>query len=198
MKQPEREFTTFQAAKICGVFHTTVINWVNKGKLNARLTPGGHRRIALSDLVAFMQAWDMPLPADLMSRPKRVLVVEDDPAVQRMAMRALQPLPDLEVQACASGLEALMLIGKEAPDLLLLDLRVPQVNGLEVCRLISQSPHTQGVRIVAMTGMDLSRREEKTLADMTEAILRKPFSPDRLKRLVLEQLDSQFPAEASS
>jgi excisionase family DNA binding protein len=198
VKAPEREFTTFQAAKICGVFHTTVINWVNKGKLPARLTPGGHRRIALSDLVKFMQAWDMPVPPDLTTRPKRALVVEDDAAVQRMLTRCLSGIPDLEISACTSGLEALMLIGKEAPDVLVLDIRIPQVDGIEVCRLIRQSSHTQGVRVVAVTGQDLSRKDEAALASMAEGVLRKPFSSEKLKRLIQDLLDSPSAAEAQS
>src|SRR5579885_1934753 len=104
---PGRVFSTFEVGRICGVFHTTVINWVNKGKLKAHMTPGGHRRIALSDLIDFMRRFEMPIPADLENRPKRVLVVEDNAAVQRMLARALQPFEGIVVETCSGGLEAL-------------------------------------------------------------------------------------------
>ena len=58
----EKTFTTFEAAKMCGVVHTTVINWANKGKLAHRKTPGGHRRIPISSLRSFMQKYEMPIP----------------------------------------------------------------------------------------------------------------------------------------
>src|SRR6185369_15954578 len=97
---PPRAFTTFEVAKICGVFHTTVINWVNKGKLKAHSTPGGHRRIQLPDLIAFMTQFDMPIPGDLHQRARRILIVEDDPSVQRMLQRTLSALPGVEIQTC--------------------------------------------------------------------------------------------------
>lgn len=58
----ERAFSTFEVAKLCGVFHTTVINWAKKGILRHRLTPGGHRRIPKSVLVPFMEKYAMPFP----------------------------------------------------------------------------------------------------------------------------------------
>jgi len=108
----ERAFTTFEVAKACGVFHTTVINWVNKGKLKARVTPGGHRRIQMPDLIDFMKRFDMPIPEDLTQKAKKILIVEDDPAVSRMLKRTLQALSGVEIQTCVGGLEALMAIGK--------------------------------------------------------------------------------------
>src|SRR5688500_2835728 len=102
-----RLFTTFETAKACGAYHTTVINWINKGMLKARVTPGGHRRVALPDLLEFMRRFEMPIPHDLTDRPKRVLIVEDDPAVQRLIKRTLSELPSIDLQACDNGLQAL-------------------------------------------------------------------------------------------
>jgi len=182
-------FTTFEAGRICGVFHTTVINWVNKGKLKARLTPGGHRRIALADLRDFMRKFDMPVPADLDDRAKRVLIVEDDLAVQRMYVRALQSIPLVEVQTCSSGLEALIAIGKEAPDLLVLDIFIPEVNGLDVCKLLKSSEHTKPVRIIAVSGKDLDESEKKFLELHTDGYFRKPLSVPKFKHRVAELLE---------
>ena len=123
-----RAFTTFEVGRICGVFHTTVINWVNKGKLKAYVTPGGHRRILPEDLIDFMKRFEMPIPDNLVDRSMNILIVEDDASVQRMLMRSLQALPGVKIEVCESGLEALMHIGKEPPDLLILDIRIPHVH----------------------------------------------------------------------
>ena len=56
----EKALTTFQAAKLCGVFPTTVINWVNLGKLRAYKTPGGHRRIIMSEFFDFLRRYGIP------------------------------------------------------------------------------------------------------------------------------------------
>lgn len=184
----EREFTTFEAAKICGVFHTTVINWVNKGKLKARLTPGGHRRIRLDVLRAFMEKYDMPVPPDLLSRPKRVLVVEDNRAMQRFLTRALQGLPGVEVHACDNGLEALIGIGKESPDLVLLDIRIPQVDGFQVCRVLKAGEQTKDIRVIAVSGEVLGKDEEAFLDENVDAYFRKPLDAADLKGAAAELL----------
>jgi len=184
-----RHFTTFEAAKICQVCHTTVIYWVNKGKLKAHCTPGGHRRIAATDLVDFMERFSMPIPADLAGRPKRILVVEDDPAVQRMLVRALETLPTADVTACSSGLEALMAIGKEPPDLLVLDLNIPQVKGIEVCRLLRANENTKPVKVIAVSGSALTPEIEEFLRGHTEGFFEKPLATAEFRALAAELLD---------
>lgn len=185
----ERTFTTFEVAKACGVFHTTVINWVNKGKLKARTTPGGHRRILLSDLVDFMNRFEMPIPGDLVGRAKKILIVEDDPAVQRMLVRTLQALPGVELETCVGGLEALMAIGKDAPDLLILDIRIPQVNGIEVCRVLKASEQTKPIKIVAITGEPLQAESEAFLKSHVDGFFQKPLPTADLKAKARELLD---------
>lgn len=194
----EREFTTFEAAKICGVFHTTVINWVNKGKLKARLTPGGHRRIRSDVLRAFMEKYEMPIPPDLLTRGKRILIVEDNRAVQRMLLRSLQSLPGVDVQTCDGGLEALIAIGKEAPDLLVLDIRIPQVDGLQVCKVLKAGEHTREIRIIALSGEELDREEESFLKTSVDAYFRKPVSTSSFKEAAADILGIEAPASAET
>lgn len=187
-----RAFTTFEVAKICGVFHTTVINWVNKGKLKAHFTPGGHRRIQPADLVEFMQRFDMPIPPDLASRKKRVLIVEDDLVIQQTLQRALKPLQGVVVQACGNGVEALMAIGREAPDLVVLDIRIPGVNGLDVCRVLHSSEQTAQIKVIAITGGELTPRDEAFLSEHAQAFMRKPIgiSEFRAKAAALLELET--------
>jgi len=180
-KTRDRQFTTFEVAKICRVFHTTVINWVNKNKLKAHHTPGGHRRIQLDDLLEFMRRFEMPIPEDLVNRRKNILVVDDDPAVGRMLMSSLGVLPGVEVHSCAGGLEALINIGKEAPDLLVLDVRMPQVNGLEVCRVLKAGEHTRAIKIIAVSGELLTMEEEEAVVKHSDVFMRKPLSTQTLR-----------------
>lgn len=186
---PQRPFTTFEVAKICAVFHQTVINWANKGKLKAYLTPGGHRRILLQDLLEFMKRFDMPIPEDLAYRPKKVLVVEDDAALQRVLVRSLQKLRGIKIEACSGGLEAMISIGKEAPDLLVLDLRIPQVNGIEVCRLLKSNEQTVPIKIIAVTGEALSASDEKYLKQRVDGFFLKPLPLDPFNQKASQLLE---------
>lgn len=188
-------FTTFQAAKACGVYHTTVINWVNTGRLKAHSTPGGHRRIRHEDLIDFMNRFSMPLPPDLLLCAKRILIVEDDPSVQRMLQRTLGSIDEVAVDSCCGGIEALIAIGRQMPDILVLDIRIPQVNGLEVCRILKSNPQTNPIKIIAVTGEALTEAEEGFLIDNTEAFFHKPLSTDSLRKTVAELLEQ--PAQQS-
>ncbi|MBI3507554.1 MAG: response regulator [Proteobacteria bacterium] len=184
-----RQYSTFDVARVCGVFHTTVINWVNKGKLKAHCTPGGHRRILLPDLIDFMQRFDMPIPDDLTQRTKKILIVEDDSGMQKMLKRALGSLPDVELQSCAGGLEALMAIGKEAPDVMILDIRIPQVNGVEVCKVLKSSDATRPIKIIAISGEPLPAEAAEFLKKHVEGFFQKPLPTAELKAKVAELLD---------
>lgn len=184
-----RHFTTFEVAKICAVYHTTVIYWVNKGKLKAHCTPGGHRRISAADLVDFMERFAMPIPPDLVLRPKRVLVVEDDPGVQRMLTLALETLPNVDVTACSDGLEALMAIGKEPPDLLVLDINIPEVDGIKVCRFLRSNEHTKPVKVIAVSGGELTPQTEEFLRGHTDGFFPKPLPTADFRALAADLLD---------
>lgn len=189
----EKPLTTFQTAKICQVFHTTIINWVNQGILKAYYTPGGHRRIHPDDLIEFMRKHEMPIPQHFLNRQKNVLIVEDDPAVQRLLTRALQPLQDLQTQTCSNGLEALIMIGKEAPDLVILDLNIPEIDGLKVCRLLKANENTQDIRIIAISGETLSPAEEKTVKTNADCFFHKPLPTAELRSRVAEFLELEVP-----
>jgi excisionase family DNA binding protein len=186
-----RLFTTFEVGRVCGVFHTTVINWVNKGKLKAHTTPGGHRRIALGDLLEFMRRFEIPIPEGLAHRARRVMVVEDDESVRKLLVNAVKGIDDVEAEACAGGLEALIAIGKEAPDLLLLDIRIPEVDGLEVVKVLRANEQLRPMKIVAVTGEPLEPEELQFVRQHVDHVFRKPFSTAQVRKRVEELLDPE-------
>lgn len=184
-----KNLSTFQVAKICGVFHTTVIYWCNQGKLPASHTVGGHRRIKPEDLIAFMKKHELPIPDSLYQRGKSVLIVEDDAAVLQTFKRAMKAFPELSVETCQNGIEALMHIGRKNPDLVLLDVRIPGINGLDVCRVLHASDATSHVRVIAVSGETLTAAEEAGLASHADAYLRKPVSMATLRAKAAELLE---------
>jgi excisionase family DNA binding protein len=163
-------FTTFEISQICGVNPTTVQNWVKGKKLRAFQTPGKHRRVRREDLIAFMKKFGMPIPADLIQDPPLIMVVDDEVDVADM-LEALMKSGDqgVNVVKAQSGIEALLLIGERKPDLLILDLMMPGMNGLEVCQKLKMKPSTQSIKIVAITGdhsAEVENRIRNTGADL--------------------------------
>jgi excisionase family DNA binding protein len=176
----EKTFTTFEVARLCGVFHTTVINWVNKGKLKARVTPGGHRRIPISELVVFMKKYDMPVPADIEDPHKQVLVLDDEPMMTKLIEKGFGKHKDRYAVSVANNpVDALVMIGKRLPHLLVVDLLMPVMDGFQVCQILKSNPATKDMKIVAISGKKLSSAQQDFLAKNCDRFLQKPFDlPD--------------------
>ena len=177
----EKTFTTFEAARLCGVFHTTVINWVNKGKLQARVTPGGHRRIPLSELVVFMKKYEMPIPADIEDAQKQILILDDELMMTRIFEKGFIKHKDrYTAQVANNPVDALVIIGKKLPHLLVVDLLMPIMDGFQVCRILKSNPATKAMKIVAISGKRLSASQQDFLLKNCDKFLQKPFEMNDL------------------
>lgn len=173
---PERTFTTHDIAEICDVYPSSVINWINSGKLKSYSTPGGHHRMIREDVILFLESMRMPLPKELASRPMRVMIVDDDVEVTRVLARAFaRRAGTFETEVCHSGVEALIRIGQEPPDLVILDLVLPKMDGLQVCRVLKAKAQTRDIRIIAISGKKPPFNEKKPSEAKIDAFFRKPL-----------------------
>lgn len=190
-------FTTFEAAKICHVSPLSIINWVNAGRLAAFRTPGGHRRIRRDDLVRFMRENGMPIPEELREgsgRP-RVLVVDDESAIREVIAEhlTLRAKP-YEVMTAANGFEAGRMVATWRPDVVLLDLRMPGLDGFQVCRTIKADPETSSTVVLAMTGYYTPETEARILECGAQRCFAKPVEPSTLAAVVDGLFDASVPA----
>ncbi len=174
---PKRSFfTTFEISQICEVNPTTVQNWVKEKKLKAYSTPGGHRRIRREDLAEFMREFGLPVPKDLQLPKRLVMIVDDESDVLDMLKSVMQSSgEELEVVTARGGVEALLLIGARQPDLLVLDIMMPGMNGFEVCRKLKSNPATAQIKIVAITGDHSSGIRERILQAGADLFFTKPL-----------------------
>ncbi len=173
-------YTTFEVSKICGVNPTSVQNWVKEKKLKAHVTPGGHRRIRREDLISFLREFGMPIPGELANSPQRVLVVDDEPDVVRILISVMRSAdPGLEIASAGGGVEALLMIGERKPDLLILDIMMPDMDGFEVCQKLKSSATTSGIKIVAITGYDDPSTRERILEAGADLYFTKPLDVAR-------------------
>jgi DNA-binding response OmpR family regulator len=121
-------------------------------------------------------------------RSERILVVEDDADLRRMYRTALM-LAGFRVHDVSIGIDALRYIDQEAPDLIVLDLMLPDIDGLVIRQEIAAHAHTQRIPIVIVTGATL----DLSTADVA-CVLRKPVAPDELVRAVHRCLHSGAPS----
>ncbi|MBI2856895.1 MAG: response regulator [Chloroflexi bacterium] len=117
---------------------------------------------------------------------KKVLLADDDPKMRALLRMSLGDR--FVLLEAGDGQQALEMARKEKPDLVLLDIAMPGLDGLEVCRLLRQGPETKGIAVVMLTGRDaeadIRRARELGAADYVT----KPFSPRALLDKVVEVL----------
>ena len=150
---PERTYTTHDIARYCDVYPSSVVRWINEGKLKSYETPGGHQRVSRENLLVFLKEFRIPIPPEVESPQKRILIVDDDVEITRVLERAFARYPDeFKTEVCHSGVEALIRIGQEVPDLIVLDIVLPKMDGLQVCKVLKAKPATRALKIVVISG----------------------------------------------
>jgi len=145
--------TVSQASKYCKVSSKTIINWIEAGHLKAYKTVGGHRRIKKDDLDQFLKDRGMPLPEEPKGEErKKILVVDDDKIIVETIVQALEEDEyGYEMISASDGFEAGLQISHFKPDLLILDIMMPDINGYEVCQRVKSSPETKDVKIIVLS-----------------------------------------------
>ena len=111
--------------------------------------------------------------------PVRILVVDDSEQVRRLLRDLLTP-SGYSVTECANGTRALERIGAEAPDLVLIDLELPDINGHEILQSIRSNPATRLMPVIVLTGMATTGEKMRAYAEGVTDFLAKPFSTDEL------------------
>jgi excisionase family DNA binding protein len=185
--------TTNEIGKMVGVSERTVANWIDRGYLQAFRTPGGHRRVDAKVLAAFLRQRGMPVPAGLDHRPS-ILLVEDDQQVASTLRTYLDVDGRWDVTVKHDGINGLLHIGKHKPQVVLLDVNMPGMNGLDVARKIRTNPELEDVRIVFVTG----RRDLDPIIVTRETgaseFLQKPVTRQELQEAVMRALSVKPPS----
>jgi excisionase family DNA binding protein len=155
VKRPSAEggahLTTRQAASHCRVSIPTLRRWIGAGELGAHLTPGGHRRIDLHEFQRFLRAQGRPAYPVAAEARTRVLLVDDEPLVVQLLHDVLAE-ELFVIETATDGYEALVKVGTFRPALIVLDVVLAGLDGIEACRCLRRLPETREVRILGMTG----------------------------------------------
>lgn len=192
----EKTYTTHEIARLCDVYPSSVLNWIKEGKLPSRNTFGGHHRVTREEVIVLLERLRIPLPDELVAR-KRVLIVEDDAEQAKLLARAFSRRGTYDVETCGDGLTALIRIGQDPPDLVILDIVIPELDGLQVCRVLKSQPHTKGLKIIAVSGQKLPFSVKKLAELKLEGFYRKPLVyKDLLARAARLLNGDRVPGEA--
>jgi len=189
-------FTTGEAAKICKVSQQTIIRCFDNGQLKGFRVPGSRfRRIPREALYRFMK--DNGIPTDALESGKRkVLLVDDDVELVELILKFLDEDGRFETRVAQNGFDAGMMVKEYHPDLIVLDVMLPDINGKEVCHRVRADATLEDVRILCMSGMvEEDKIQELKLAGADDFI-HKPFEVEALIDRMCAQLDLE-PAAAA-
>ena len=184
-------YTTYQVAKYLGVSLPTVVNWVNSGLLKAHRTPGGHRRIAHNDVIGFARANEYPIArelADASGSRKKVLIVDDEKDFSDLVREYLKVKGEFEVEVADSGFQAGFTVARFKPDLILMDLMMPDMDGFEVHRTLRDDPETRHVPVIACTAYRDPDVDRRIREERFDGFIEKPLKLDALLELVRDKL----------
>ena len=184
-------FTTGEAAKICKVSQQTIIRCFDSGQLKGFRVPGSRfRRIPRDQLYAFMR--DNGIPTDALESGKRkVLIVDDDVDLVELMVDGFEGDGRFDIRSANNGFEAGMHVKEFRPDLVVLDVMLPDINGKEVCQRVRNEPNMPDVAIICISGMV----EQDKVQDLKDAganeFLQKPFTIETLLDRARHRLDME-------
>lgn len=195
MPQHPRSYTTIEVAKQLGVSLQTVQRWVDAGHLKAWKTLGGHRRIDAESAELLFKAQqerlgtsaESDLDPSVQAAPVTVLIVDDN-AMDREMLDVLvrRALPQAHIEVAENGFQALMIIGRIAPQVVITDINMPHMNGLEMIRNLHSDHAIKPRTIVAVSA--LTKQEVRKLGALPPDVVffNKPVEEGRFMAALQE------------
>ena len=182
-------FTTGEAAKICKVSQQTIIRCFDSGQLEGFRVPGSRfRRIPRDKLFKFMRENNIPTDA-LESGKRKILIVDDDPEIVELIGDVLEKDGRFEIRSVNNGFDAGMMVKDYHPDLIVLDVMLPDINGKEVCQRVRNDKNMEDVRIICISGMVEEDKIGELKAAGANDFLHKPFDATKLMERICQLLD---------
>ena len=179
IEQPKTKsiYTTHEVSRLLHVNPRSVINWIEQSRLPSYRTPGGHRRIRHDDLVAFLRKHQIPTPASLVEGKFNILIIDDEEDIVKIIKRFFERQSGYALASASDGITAMIEVGRIKPDLLILDIMIPGVDGFEVCQRI-KADTTNKTAIIAISGQP--QNEKKILQAGADAFMAKPLDLEKL------------------
>jgi len=187
--------TVSQASKYCNIDSETIISWIKEGHIAAETTVGAHRRIKKEDLDRFLQDRNMTASvSEADEARKKILVVDDDKIVVETIVQCLEEDEHgYELISAADGFEAGAQVMHFKPDLLLLDIMMPDINGYEVCKKLKSDSATNHIKIIVLSAYLDDDNYKQMKEHGADACFSKPLPLSDLKvevaKLLFDEID---------
>ena len=176
--------TPREVAELLMVSTAAIRLWAESNDLKARVTAGGHRRFTMDDVKTFASKKNIQLNVPVSDTPK-ILIVDNEGGFAEFLKTLLEnELENIEVQISANGFDAANKLRDFSPSIILLDLKMPGLNGFQICQHVKQNPLYKHIRVIAMSG-DISDSEISEIKRAgAEACIKKPVNTAKLLELL--------------
>lgn len=181
--------STLEVARLLGMAVRSVQLMVDRGELSAWRTPGGHRRISKASVEAWMAQRGAPGPASkelvASGRAPRLLYIEDSRHYQNLVSLLLrQRYPQLELHLADDGIGGLALAGRLQPELLLVDILLPGIDGATLITSLRSQPAFAGSRLIVVTALEPEDLAPYAFALQGVPVVHKPQLVQALPHLI--------------
>lgn len=122
---------------------------------------------------------------------KKILIAEDSSTMRSLIVSTIAALGDFEIVEAANGFEALRVLPREKVDLVITDINMPDINGLELVSFLKNNPNYKNTPLFIISTEGSERDREKGLSLGADAYLTKPFSPQELQSLIVRFLGQE-------
>lgn len=193
------DFSTLEVARLLGMAVRSVQLMVDRGELSAWKTPGGHRRIARESIEDWLarrgrgeSAGSAAPPARPRAEParQRVLLIEDSVHYQNLVSLLLsQQFPEIELHIASDGIVGLAMYGQLQPDVLIVDILLPGIDGATLIARLRSHPQFQRSRLIVVTSLDEAQRGPYAFALAGLPVVHKPHLVQELPALLAECLN---------
>jgi excisionase family DNA binding protein len=195
--QPET-YTSIEVARLLGLAVRSVQLMVDRGELDAWKTPGGHRRISGESVERWLRARPASAPGQREARKSKaassgaakVLLIEDSIHYQNLVRLLLQQhFPEVELHVAGEGIAGLAMAGQLQPQVLLVDILLPGIDGATLITSLRSHPQFKKSRLLVITSLDESQREPYAFALADVPVIHKPRLVAELPTLLAEALN---------
>lgn len=184
----KKTLTTFDVSRICNVNPTTVSRWIDEGTLEGFRTPGGHRRITQEAFFRFVRKNNLPFGLEGVQEKKRILLVDNQSDSLQNIETILKNENCYEIERAQNGVEAILKLDRFLPDLLLLDLVMPDLDALAMIRNLKSNRRFRSIPIIALGPASAKKQGERAKRSGLSDFLAKPVKGDELVKKVREHL----------
>ena len=192
-------FTTTEVAKLCHISKQKVVNLFDQGEIEGFRIPGPKgskswaRRIPLKSLLDFMKRHSIPMDEInklLEADQKKLLIVEDDAQSQELYQALFADCSEkLTIKVATTGSEAAFMLGSFKPDLVILDIMLPDIDGDQIFTSLQQSHSVDNVNVIVITALSDNEKKDAMMKRGACAYMTKPVDTRLLRDKVLELLE---------